>query len=120
MPATCLALELDSHLDLAAAVGGVLASWATDVVALSIHAGARGNWELYDWPTGSPHHWRALLASRIGPAGQHLQAIELREEGEPGIIAEMRVTRGQAPAVCQALQARYPDLAFSTSERLCW
>jgi hypothetical protein len=99
--------------ELAAAISASTANWALDTVEVSIYGEARGNWQLYDWPTDSPHHWRALLSSRIGPAGAHLHAIELREQGETGILAVMRVAHGEAAAVCRALQTRYPDLTFA-------
>lgn len=101
---------------LAASVSASIGHWTLDTVELSIYGEARGDWQLYDWPTGSPLHWRALLASRIGPEGAKLHAIELRDQGETGILAVMRVTRGEAGSVCQALRQRYPDLTFSLSK----
>jgi hypothetical protein len=112
---TCFDLWSEPALaaGLAAAVSAAAGNWAVDTVDVSIYGEARGNWQLYDWPTDSPNHWRALLSSRIGLAGEYLHAIELREQGETGILATMRVTHGEAETVCDALQKRYPDLTFA-------
>lgn len=112
---TASGLTVDPALvaELSGKLSASVTHWALDTVEVSIFGDARGNWQLYDWPTDSPHHWRALLSSRIGPAGAHLHAIELREQGETGILAVMRVAQGQAALVLRAMQKRYPDLTFA-------
>jgi len=112
---TCLdaCAEAAMAAGLAAAVNAAVGHWTLDTVKVSIYGDARGNWQLYDWPTDSPTHWQALLSSRIGQAGAHLHAIELREQGETGVLVTMRVTQGKAGAVCDALHKRYPDLTFA-------
>lgn len=97
----------------AAAVGGTLAAQDTQTLLVSITGGARAAWILADWPLDQPLHWRALLASRLGPTGASLLGISLYAEGAQGIVAKMCVAQGQAQVVLDALTRTYPDLTFT-------
>lgn len=103
-----------SAVALGAAVSGTLVSLDTDTLLVSITGGARAAWILADWPLHEPLHWRAMLASRLGPAGASLLSISLYEEGAQGVVAKMRVKREEAQVVLDALTRNYPDLTFAT------